>query len=313
MVNINNPYVAYLHKIVDFVKENQHDLADKVILNEEYIITNGSPIFVNNAINKLAPFRLDCIQIGTLINGWYEPEVNMNTYRLEYGDLFITNYGAILNGAKVSDGALFKGISIKESYLRKIYKNKIPALYLDPYLCFKAHLKQEELQIFNSIITILLNLSKLKTIDHSKSIESIFVSALDLIISLHERVIGLQRNKLSYKEVIVDSFFKLVHKYGNFDNNVNFYASKLCVTPHNLGLIIKELTGESPKEWITKMLISKIQVELRYSNKSIKELADEFHFQSPSAFCRFFKHVKGISATNYRNLKDKEIFSISRS
>lgn len=48
------------------------------------------------------------------------------------------------------------------------------------------------------------------------------------------------------------------------------------------------------------MLINKIQNQLKTTNLSMKEIADNFNFASPSVFGRFFKKHTGITPLQYR-------------
>lgn len=82
-----------------------------------------------------------------------------------------------------------------------------------------------------------------------------------------------------------------------------FYADNLCVTPHYLGVIIKSETGETAREWIENSLTVSMQVALRNSNKTLKQLAASFNFSSSSAFCKFFKRRTGLTPNEYRNKK----------
>lgn len=70
-----------------------------------------------------------------------------------------------------------------------------------------------------------------------------------------------------------------------------------------LGMIIKKETGITAKEWIDKTLITLIELELRYSNKSLKMIADEYNFVSLSSLCKFYKRRTGITATAFRVTK----------
>lgn len=79
-----------------------------------------------------------------------------------------------------------------------------------------------------------------------------------------------------------------------------FYARELCISPHYLGDVVKAETGETAKEWIDRSLITLLQMELKNSDKSLKELVGEFNFNSISTLSRFFKRKTGMSPSEFR-------------
>ena len=76
------------------------------------------------------------------------------------------------------------------------------------------------------------------------------------------------------------------------------------MTAHYLGMVVKKETGITAKEWIDKTLAILIQLELRYTSKSLKMIANEFEFVSLSSLCKFFKRRTGITATEYRMMPE---------
>ena len=103
------------------------------------------------------------------------------------------------------------------------------------------------------------------------------------------------RNKL-----VAEQFIRLVNNHAKHQHELDFYASKLFLTPHYLGMIVKRETNMTAKEWIDNTLIVQIQSELKYTNNSLKVIASDFDFISLSAFCKFYKRKTGHTARSYR-------------
>ncbi|MDE5662041.1 MAG: hypothetical protein K2I04_05375 [Muribaculaceae bacterium] len=57
---------------------------------------------------------------------------------------------------------------------------------------------------------------------------------------------GMGPRRSSY----VHDFLKLVHLYYTKERSVNFYASKLFISPKYLSLLVKEATGRSAARWL---------------------------------------------------------------
>ncbi|RYY23417.1 MAG: helix-turn-helix domain-containing protein, partial [Chitinophagaceae bacterium] len=93
-------------------------------------------------------------------------------------------------------------------------------------------------------------------------------------------------------KLIVESQLTEIH-------DVSTIAGKLSTTPGQLYSIVKEFSGVSPKEWITKRVILEAQKKLQYSPVSVKELAYELGFNDPNYFSRLFKKTTGKSVRQF--------------
>ncbi|TWJ17981.1 helix-turn-helix protein [Bacteroides zoogleoformans] len=58
-------------------------------------------------------------------------------------------------------------------------------------------------------------------------------------------------------------------------------------------------------EWINEYAIEQIKQELKHSDKSIKEIADEFNFSNQSFFGKYVKAHLGMSPAQYRREPEK--------
>lgn len=98
----------------------------------------------------------------------------------------------------------------------------------------------------------------------------------------------------------VHDFIKLVHIYYTKERSVNFYASKLFISPKYLSLLVKEATGRSAARWIDHFVIMEAKNLLRYSGKNIQQVAYALNFSNQSSFGKYFKHLTGMSPTDYQ-------------
>ncbi len=82
-------------------------------------------------------------------------------------------------------------------------------------------------------------------------------------------------------------------------HDVHTIAEQLAMTPNSLYGVVKEVSGVSPKEWITNRLIQEAQRKLHYSASSVKELAYELGFNDPAYFSRLFKKRTGKNVSDF--------------
>lgn len=100
--------------------------------------------------------------------------------------------------------------------------------------------------------------------------------------------------------IIFKRFIEMVAMNGGKERSVNYYAQQLCITPKYLSSVTKALSGKPALEWILGYTTDGIAHELKYSGKSIKELANEFQFPTISSFGKFVKKRLGVSPREFR-------------
>jgi AraC family transcriptional regulator, transcriptional activator of pobA len=128
---------------------------------------------------------------------------------------------------------------------------------------------------------------------------------LKRFIILCTRVYKAQNNflKLEDKEVdIVREFNFLVEQYFKTKHSVKDYADLLNKSPKTLSNIFTQLAGKSPLQIIHERKALEAKRMLRYTDKSIKEIAFELGFEDIQAFSRFFKKIERISPSGFKKL-----------
>lgn len=100
---------------------------------------------------------------------------------------------------------------------------------------------------------------------------------------------------------IPDQFINLVQQNFRKERFLEFYASKLEITPKHLSRTLKALTGNTAVEWIERYVILEAKVLLKSTNMSIQQIADDLNFPSQSFFGKYFKKNVGMSPKEFRN------------
>lgn len=146
----------------------------------------------------------------------------------------------------------------------------------------------------------------------SNSSNSLYTKAIarNLIAALTYQVLTLviRRQKdmpeakpsRSRRTAYVNEFMRMVHEHHVRERSVAFYAGKLFISPKYLSLIIKETTGRSATEVIDSFVILEAKNLLRFSGKNIQQVAYELNFPNQSSFGKYFKHLTGMSPSEYQ-------------
>ena len=95
-------------------------------------------------------------------------------------------------------------------------------------------------------------------------------------------------------------FKELLEQHIRSRHAVQDYCELLQLNRHKMNAMTKAHFGRTAKEVINNRLLSEIKSEIRYSDKTIAEIAYELHFSEANNLTRFFHKMEGISPTAYR-------------
>ena len=116
-------------------------------------------------------------------------------------------------------------------------------------------------------------------------------------VQVSERITFLLRN-----------FIELLYNGEYIRNrNLDFYASRLCITPHYLSEMCKKISGEPASYWIERFTMQEITRLLRQKELPLTEIAERMNFSSASYFSRYVQKRLGVCPTEYRNSIFKNI------
>lgn len=126
-----------------------------------------------------------------------------------------------------------------------------------------------------------------------------------LVQFYHKRMAGQFENQVNpqvsgRRHDYVREFVRLVHLHYVRERSVAFYASKLFISPKYLSLLVKEATGRSAAKWIDDFVLMEAKNMLRFSGKNIQQVAYALNFPTQSSFGKYFKHLTGMSPTEYQ-------------
>lgn len=137
-----------------------------------------------------------------------------------------------------------------------------------------------------------------------KSIARNLISALVYemmeIAAKHDEIIEDDDERYKSRRLgYVRDFMQLINRYHTKERSVGFYADKLYISPKYLSLIIKESTGKSAAQWIDECVIMEAKT-CSVFRENIQQIAYELNFSNQSSFGKFFKHLTGMSPTEFQ-------------
>lgn len=284
--------------MTDTMRRHRYNVEGQYYECPYFTVTRGAKAAMQPLIDAKAPLRLNFMRVLILLDSWSEPMLNFKKVRIDPGDLFIANWGVVVQPGSIVPELTFAGFTMTEEYLHLIYGDKVPRIFAQHNQYMVLHLTDDERNVALNYLSTVIDILKLPRVD-AKTVNSIFVSMLNFVHSIYTKAIVVPSgNSLQHKR-LSERFLRLVNENGTIHHEVDWYAKQLIVSQHYLSVLVKQETGESPKALIDKHILIRLRVELKYSNKSMAQIADELHFSSVSALGKFFKRHMGITPMEY--------------
>ena len=107
--------------------------------------------------------------------------------------------------------------------------------------------------------------------------------------------------KITRNEQIFKHFLNLVQKNYMVHREVSFYADQICITAKYLGVVVAQVSGRRPLDWIRDYVILDAKAMLLSREYSIQQISQLLNFPNPSFFSKYFREAVGYSPSTYLN------------
>lgn len=274
----------------------------KIELPEEWIIGTGISKELLSLYTDF-PCRLKSEIFVLCMDGEIEASVNLNRIKVQANDFVTIMPGSIFQIHKV-EGNLkiyFGGFSSQYINQAELTRAALDTLYITlgrPVIS----LKPEGAKLLEDYFCFLIKLYEFFNETTRKMITP------HLYNNIHIGIAAMYRNKreevnnsLSKSEQLCKSFTQLVMQNYNQTRNVAWYAEKLQITHAHLCTTVKQVTGNTCVEIISRMVIMDAKSQLKSTKLSIQEISDSLNFANMSFFGKYFKRYVGMSPLEYRN------------
>ena len=237
------------------------------------------------------------------LSGTIEASVNLKRYVFGESQIVVILPDQIVQYHRISDDFSGRFVSMSKRFIdvmQMSIQDSIPIfLYLreNPVLI----LSPAELELCLDYYSMLDKTVKMR--DNPNRGETVKYLALALFYSantIFHRHQGLHNREYSRKEIIFESFYKLIQSCHKEHRSVEFYADRLNLTPKYLTTVIREVTGKTAHEWIYEYVILSAKAILKSTGMTIQEISNQFSFANQSFFGKYFKQQTGMSPGEYR-------------
>ena len=164
------------------------------------------------------------------------------------------------------------------------------------------HMNAAEMSIASHLFYLFEEkLSGLRDYYYKEVMQSLMTAAFYEVSIIVERNMKYGRSSLfQQKDLVFRRFLELLTVSEGRRGSVAEYARQLCITPKYLSSAVKQASGKTAMAWIHEYMLDAIAHELRFSDRSIKEIAVGFGFNNLSTFGKFVREHLGASPRAYR-------------
>lgn len=142
--------------------------------------------------------------------------------------------------------------------------------------------------------------------DNHAIVHSLFSTFILEILSLmrchreQDAAAGSNAGAKLHGKLLADEFVKMVEQSDGRLRRVEDFAERLNVTPKYLSRLMMKTMARKPRTIIALFTLRAIENRLRYSDKTMQEIADELNFSSASAFGKFVREHTGMTPLEFR-------------
>ena len=284
-----------------------HDKAHKVVYNDFMLLDDNFDDEVFKGFSYIgSPVKLMFLSLIICVKGKMRVRVNLKDMNIGPNDVLLINPGAIIDMV-VCEGECrmavihidvdkvehkpsvkimlqLRSIINNESVITHLSDNAL-SQFLDSYKSLRRVISDEGMRFKDEVI-----------IGSFQSLAAYWMNEIAVENEMHKNV-ALSRN-----EQLFQGFIREVQKNYMVNREVSFYAGKLCITPKYLGVVVAQVSGRRPLEWIRDYVILDAKAMLLTREYSIQQISQMLNFPNPSFFSKYFREAVGYSPSKFLNM-----------
>ena len=270
--------------------------------SEDMVIT---PLVMFRELDDLTAL-IQGVSIGVTVSGTAKIKINGKFHELRPNTLFIFNENTVIEQVKASIRSSGYMITYSRQYLNSIHVDTQDLISI-----YHGFLDEPCVQVDPEEAAYIHDISKLMrsvlcdyapTPNREKIISSLFAAMFHYVMGiLQKHSLPAGNDSVSNRtDELFNKFLDLLREYCSTERSVEFYASKMGITPKYLSLILKKKSGRNASKLIDEAVVYEAKRLLKYSGLSINEIALKLNFASQSFFGKYFKQRVGVSPSRYK-------------
>lgn len=267
-MNKSQPKLMNFSRMRAIFEPHSARLRDHVFINDELGIMHGTSPLFRLIMRQNPPFAIDDRRLGIVVGGEARINLNLVEKHLTPGTLVYLGPGTIVSPVSISCDLEILALALFPQFPMPFAPSQMPSAFIGEMRDFQLHPSEADVDTARSIIGALWQLVRQPDYDRQTA-ASLAGALMHHYDALYRRHAATAVSRQSREQTIFDRFIYLVNQHAPREHQLSFYAEKMCLTPRYLGTVVRQASGVTAKEWIDRALITRIQVELRHTDKPI--------------------------------------------
>ncbi len=285
-------------EVRELARDMQDEISAPYVARGIGVLLSGTRTLVD-ILTPGAPYIIEECRLAVVKRGSISVTINMIDYTATENTIIFFGTGCIVQPRGFSDDVELHGIMLSNERIGMAFGDTVPPALAGNGMCLFVQATQEEVDVADSMLGTMWKLI------HQPSFSDGAVNGLIRSLLYYFEHLGRQRatanaGEQSRERRIFEQFMRLINMHCHSERALGFYADKLCVTPRYLGVVVRNASGITAKEWVDRAVITTAKVLLAHGDKQIADIAYELNFPNPSFFCKFFKRITGYTPQGYR-------------
>ena len=295
------PQLMSLLRMRDIFEPQIAEIRKQLFIDDQLVLIHGTSNIFKLIIRQDPPFTIDDRRMGIVLKGEACINLNLVDKHLHAGTIVYLGPGSIISPVSISPDFEIYGFGVTTDVPLPFAHGQLPQAFNGQVRDFQILVNETDFTTAQRVLDILWHVVHQKNYSQ-QVVASLIATQMHHYDNVFRQYTQNQQNSLSREQTIFDRFIYLVNQYATHEHQIPFYASHMCLTERYLGTVIRQTSGTTAKEWIDRALVTRIKAELRHTDKTIAQIADEMNFPNPSFFSKYFKRLTGITPAEFRKV-----------
>lgn len=189
-------------------------------------------------------------------------------------------------------------MALSEKMLEEMEFDRLGALY--SFRCRMVKVDRRTMILIHNFQNIFRSVTGDRHADLTRSLGYLLRSMSIELTHIWDRMTDRDLLSRQGESPITGRFIALLARYHTEHRDLEFYASRLGLTPKYLSAAIKADSGRTAPEWIVDYVLMEARYYLKHTSLPVKGIAWRLHFNNQMDFYRYFQRHTGMSPTEYR-------------
>ena len=284
----------------DIFKPHLSQIREHVFLNSELGMVRGDHTVFSLLMRQRPPFTINDHRFGIIMSGEAEINFNLQDRYLRSGTLVYVGPGTIIHPKRLSPDLRIFGMGLFSNFTMPFALGQMPSAFNGQVRDFQLPVSDGDIASAKQILDTIWQMVHATDDYHRPTVTALVAALMHHYDLLFHQQTDQQASSRSREQTIFDRFIQLVTLHCAEHHQIDYYADRMCLTERYLSTVIRKTSGTTAKDWIDRALITRIKIELRYTDKSAAQISEEMHFANPSFFSKYFRRLTGMTPGEYK-------------